>query len=945
MRKNNKDKKFGKLVVISLFVILVMMSTAQAVVKIDIAKYKNTLMVNKFQIVPETPPMHPLDDPVFTWEDDFETMEWIDPDPDMSYNFTIENDIVKMKDTYTVWSDPDWTRIKPITLTNNENDPLTDFAIKLDVEYDSDMQDDYDDIRFKHESTPNTWLNYWIETKDSNEAIVWVKVESIPEGESMLYLFYGNPDATSESDFYSVFTDWDEKWDLDYKISIHAYNEGTWDPDVSYGDYQDGRFLVAWEEGTYWPIIKQEIRATLFKPDGSVVKHDFRIYGQQPAFQFRNENPSIAYGGSKFFVAWQRWDKNHPKDATTMDIKGTLVHPNTGDTGSLINICSVPNCQADPNVVFDSVNDQFCVVWEDARGGMSNYCIYGRLYDTNGDPVGSEKQITSNSTNQCEPWVAFDPVNEQYMIVWEDGINAANGPFSLWAGLFDSNLDQIGSNIHIITGNDNTDYNFPCVEFCEETERFLITWNDGDISDEDLWGNVWGRILDTSGNTVVNNFIIKSGNYVRTDIVPYLGSSFFVSFNSKSPGHKWGLIWGKLVSSQGDVFPDDVKLSVAPSAQADEANMAAGDGEIFVVWEDERIDQYSEPDVYGNMWHLNVPGGDEVTYEFDTEKKLILEAQLTSEPLPEYEVKSWNEFGVDFDGTITFDILDSTGNTVLIHDASNGEDLSGIDASEHPKIRLQAHFTRDNPSYTPTLDYWSVTYYGVDDDPPHTVIDDIIGTVGNESWYLSNVKIILNATDGFHGSGVNHTYFKIDDGDVKEYDKNIGINLPEEATGDPNTLFGEWNVWYWSVDKAGNNETPQGPVNIKIDKVGPYCETHESSEAQDGGQVKGDFWFNVTATDEGSGIDYVMFDTGPLYNEPEYVYEDDPPDSDAYRWHCIGRHYKKQWRHIIAYAYDKAGNDPYKHDIYVYFANPLSFPYYGMSGATKTGYTQYNQGL
>ncbi len=77
----------------------------------------------------------------------------------------------------------------------------------------------------------------------------------------------------------------------------------------------------------------------------------------------------------------------------------------------------------------------------------------GRLYDTNGNPVGGEKNICTAANTQCEPWVAFDPVHAQYMIVWEEGITSDNGPFSIKAGLYDSSLKQIGNTITIAIGS------------------------------------------------------------------------------------------------------------------------------------------------------------------------------------------------------------------------------------------------------------------------------------------------------------------------------------------------------------------------------------------------------------------------------------------------------------------------------------------------------------
>ncbi|GAG91524.1 unnamed protein product, partial [marine sediment metagenome] len=78
------------------------------------------------------------------------------------------------------------------------------------------------------------------------------------------------------------------------------------------------------------------------------------------------------------------------------------------------------------------------------RQTRNNYNIYGKLYDVNGNQVGGEKTICSAANSQCEPWVAFDSVNEQYMIVWEEGETPDDGPFDIWVGLFNSDLNCIG---------------------------------------------------------------------------------------------------------------------------------------------------------------------------------------------------------------------------------------------------------------------------------------------------------------------------------------------------------------------------------------------------------------------------------------------------------------------------------------------------------------------
>ena len=902
--KKIKNKKFGRIGVIILILVMLTISAAQGFVL-----HKNIIISDNSN--PQTPFMQPLDDPYFTWEDLFNTVENIDPY--YSYDYDLVNGVVLMKNTYSAWTDPSWSRMKPILLTNSAGQTLANYAIKMTIAYESEMQPDYDDLRFKHQDS-TTWLDYWIESQSTTQAIVWVKVPVIPMGTSNMYLFYGNPSAQNQSDFYTVFTDWIPQEYNDFQITYHSANEGAWDSDVAYGS---SKFLVTWEQGTIY-FVQQDIRGTIYNTNGAVVVPEFIIYSDNlPLNQYRNEDPSVAFGGNKFFVAWEHFQVGHPQDMSTMDIQGRTVTL-TGGTGSVIDICSVSNCQNDPNVEFDSVNNRFCVVWEDARNGINNYNIYGRLYDTNGNPVGSEKTICSAANSQCEPWIAFDAAHEQYMVVWEEGLTPNDGPFSIKAAIFDENLNQISNVLTIANGNTDTDYNFPCVEFSDDSQVYLITCNDGDISDGDWRGNVWGKILDYSGNTLVNNFIIKPGNFIRTDIVNYLSSSFFVSFDNN------GDIFGKLVLSDGQVITGDIQLSASNSADADWANMAVGEGKIFVSWEDDRIVNQDLPSIYGNIWNLNIPSGTDVTYSIGTEKQIVLTAQVTSKIISPSNLLSWYEFDVEYDGSVVFSILDSNAITVLIPNASNGEDLSGINPALHPDIRLQASFSRANPSYSPTLDSWKVIYVGLDQTPPQTEISKIEGAVGQNGWYTGNVKIELSATDGQYGSGVNHTYFRIDSGDVQVYDETVGIKIPLNATGDPNTMCGNWDIYYWSVDNAGNTEAPQGPQAIKIDKAPPHVDIWDPP---DRGNVPkhGNFWVQAVATDECSGVAYVEFDVGPPYEDPAVIEGDDPPGSNNYKWLCDYSVNKWEWRHIIAVAHDYAGLE-YEANIYVYFPRSNNIP-------------------
>lgn len=90
-----------------------------------------------------------------------------------------------------------WSRRVPLTIANFQ----PDFLVKLTVPYDTDMQADFDDLRFIDNSTGGE-LPYWIESKtDGVTATLWLKTGKTASA----YLYYGNPSATGSSSRSGVF--------------------------------------------------------------------------------------------------------------------------------------------------------------------------------------------------------------------------------------------------------------------------------------------------------------------------------------------------------------------------------------------------------------------------------------------------------------------------------------------------------------------------------------------------------------------------------------------------------------------------------------------------------------------------------------------------------------------------------------------------------------------
>jgi len=180
------------------------------------------------------------------------------------------------------------------------------------------------------------------------------------------------------------------------------------------------------------------------------------------------------------------------------------------------------------------------------------------------------------------------------------------------------------------------------------------------------------------------------------------------------------------------------------------------------------------------------------------------------------------------------------------------------------------------------LESWSVRYIGVDEVAPVTILDHISGNQGLNGWYTSQgVTVWLNAYDlpEGTGSGVNHTYYMLNNGETVEYSTASGISL---VVSQDTQWMGMWDVTFWSVDNSGNvedNTEPENTIQIRIDAEKPYVEITEPVDEQ---QVDLPFWVRATASDN-AVVSRVEFDIEPFGQHPGLPYVD---DEAPYEWFC-----------------------------------------------------------
>ena len=130
-------------------------------------------------------------------------------------------------------------------------------------------------------------------------------------------------------------------------------------------------------------------------------------------------------------------------------------------------------------------------------------------------------------------------------------------------------------------------------------------------------------------------------------------------------------------------------------------------------------------------------------------------------------------------------------------------------------------------------------YVNIDTVPPTTTAP-ILQPDGSTGWSNASVVVTLSASDD--RSGVAATYYTVDNGKQTVYQGPFVVNSD-----------GSHAISYWSVDKAGNAETPQtGWVNI--DTIGPTV-----TDTADSTWHNSDVTVQLTAADPDSGVQSVSY--------------------------------------------------------------------------------------
>ena len=220
-------------------------------------------------------------------------------------------------------------------------------------------------------------------------------------------------------------------------------------------------------------------------------------------------DPAVAYNSNsdQYLVVWAG-DNIGALGGVTVDdelgIWGQLVGGDGSLTGSEF-IISNAGASGDsqrwavtPNVVFNSSNNEFLVVWysDDPNFGLEDneYEIFGQRVDSNGTKIGNNFRISDAGPDGNKdfdaqlPDVAYNSSTNQYLVVWygDDDVGPlVDNDNEIFGQLLDTSGAEVGINdFRISTTGPTADTTFQVndakVVYNPDDNQFLVVW-EGDI--------------------------------------------------------------------------------------------------------------------------------------------------------------------------------------------------------------------------------------------------------------------------------------------------------------------------------------------------------------------------------------------------------------------------------------------------------------------------------
>ena len=267
----------------------------------------------------------------------------------------------------------------------------------------------------------------------------------------------------------------------------------------------------------------------------------------------------------------------------------------------------------------------YVAVWQSEDQDGSNSGIYGQRYDANGLAVGGEFRVNSTTTNeQSEPAVAgLD--GGGFVVVWTS--NAQDGSDTgVFGQRYAANGDPVGDEFQV---NSETSDGQDSPDIASLGDGgFVVIWESEDQDGSDA--GVFGQRFDSNGNAVGAEFRVNSttaSDQQNAQVVALGGGGFVVVWQSEDQDADGLGIFAQRFDASGTAVGGEFRINTKQAEdQSDPSIAALDDGGFVVVWQSKDQDG-DGTGVFGQRFDAS---GNAVEFEFQANTTTAKEQEAPS---------------------------------------------------------------------------------------------------------------------------------------------------------------------------------------------------------------------------------------------------------------------------------------------------------------------------
>ena len=383
---------------------------------------------------------------------------------------------------------------------------------------------------------------------------------------------------------------------LSPKIEIAADpNLAEWIPRIAYNSADD-EFLVVWtEQGVreQGGAMLYGIAAQRFSSRGENIDTSFSPAGDPVNKIILLPTPEYDRFTNEYLIAYTMTGVGFDQFGSMINNTGTVMK-------QPFPISENDKSQMHSSVAFNTIKKQFFVVYNSSESGSPD--IKGVILDEDGTPVTDELMINDVAGDQYNPYIAYNPKDDTYLINWEDfrHVPTWQQKGEIYGALLDGNGSVLVNDIPMIDDydtEDEGDQRLNHIAYNPDKNEFFVCWTDTAPSLNNI--GVRGRFITSEGKLAGPIFVVA--DTIAPQIYPHpvyvpTQRQYFILWedgrNAEDPDADWSTIadldiYGKWMSSNGMLFSDEIIFCEEPGIQRySSISYAADSDRMLVAWQD-----------------------------------------------------------------------------------------------------------------------------------------------------------------------------------------------------------------------------------------------------------------------------------------------------------------------------------------------------------------------